>query len=100
MMKTRATAMDVDLFLDTRYCGFYPISRIEEYFAAYEEKAESYVSQLDWDEVLLYAIYAYDKETQGIISADFMLLRMPYARYVRLCAEISENCRLFFKRNK
>lgn len=92
-----AAAMDVHLYLDSVYYGFFPISKIESHFAEYEHNAELYRDILDWDEVLLYAILAYDDSSETMLSAEFMLMRIPYDRFVRLRSSISENCRLFFK---
>jgi hypothetical protein len=54
--------------------------------------------ELDWDEVVLYAIYSYS-EDNSFISADFMQLRLSYSRYLELASKISDRCRLFFKSN-
>ena len=69
------------------------------YGAEYEEKAEKLAEKIDWDEAVLYAILLYDSETQACISADFMLYRLDYSRYVKLCGKIAPNCRLFIKRS-
>lgn len=93
-------ANDVDLYINSVYCGFWSLSKIEEYFDEYSQKAKELAEFIDWDEVILFAVYNYDGEKQTFISADFMLLRMNYDRYVALCKKLSKDCRLFFIRNK
>ncbi|MDD6278853.1 MAG: hypothetical protein ACI4JE_04595 [Ruminococcus sp.] len=90
---------ETSLFIDTNYQGFFQNCVIEEYMAEYEEKAEKLAEKIDWDEAVLYAILLYDSETQACISADFMLYRLDYSRYVKLCGKIAPNCRLFIKRS-
>ncbi|MCQ2469729.1 MAG: hypothetical protein MJ100_07970 [Ruminococcus sp.] len=91
--------MDIDLYIETVYHGFYPLYEIYERFIDYYWQAVETAKLLDWDEVVLYAIFAYNRETQGFVAADFMCLRMPYSRYVALCSKISKNCRVFCLRN-
>lgn len=97
---TEAAAMDVHLYLDSNYYGSFPIDRIEAYFSRYEQNAELIRNMLDWDEVLLYAVYVYSKDNEMLLSAEFMLMRIRYDRFAKLCSTLSDNCRLFFKRNK
>ena len=92
--------MDIDLYIDSVYCGFHPIETIDELRREYYEKAVKKAAIIDWDEVILYAIYSYDDKTQGFISADFMCLRMNSMRYYELCSKISKNCRLFCLKNR
>ena len=92
--------MDIDLYIDSVYFGFFPIETIEEYRLEYYEKAAEKAKLLDWDEVVLYAIYSYDEATQGFISAEFTCLRMNFTRYAELCSKISKNCRLFCLKNR
>lgn len=92
-------ARDIELYIDSVYCGSWPLSKIEEYFCEYSRKADNMAEYIDWDEVVLYAVFSYDGEKQTFLSADFMLLRMDYSRYTELCSKISKDCRLFFKRN-
>lgn len=91
---------DIDLYIDSVYCGFWELSKIEEYFDEYYSKAHDYARQIDWDEIILYAVLCFDGEKQTFISADFMLLRMEYERYIELCDKLSKNCRLFFVSNR
>lgn len=93
-------ARDIDLYINSVYCGFWPLNKIEEYFSEYSQKAASLAEYIDWDEVILYAVFSYDDEKQTFISADFMLIRMDYRRYVELNDKISKNCRMFFVQNK
>ncbi len=91
--------MDIDLYIETVYHGFFPLEDILERYNEYYYQALETAKLLDWDEVVLYAIFAYNVETQGFVAADFMCLRMTYKRYVMLCSKISKNCRVFCLRN-
>ncbi|MBR6669231.1 MAG: hypothetical protein IKL31_00585 [Ruminococcus sp.] len=88
----------IDIYKNSKYCGYTDISEINEYLSEYETNAAQMLEDLDWDEVVLYAIYSYDNDS-SLISADFMLLRLSYPQYVKLASKISKNCRLFFKSN-
>lgn len=92
--------MDIDLYINSVYHGFHPIETIESIRKEYYEKAIRKTEIIDWDEVVLYAIYSYDETTQGFISADFMCLRMNFSRYMQLCSKISRTCRLFCLKNR
>lgn len=92
-------ARDIDLYLNCAFCGCWPLDKIEEYFSEYREKAAELADDIDWDEIILYAIYSYDGEKGTFLSADFMLLRMDNLRYTQLCDRISPDCRLFVMRN-
>ncbi|MBQ1519789.1 MAG: hypothetical protein IIZ53_08075 [Ruminococcus sp.] len=92
--------MDIDLYINSVYHGFHPIETIESIRKEYYEKAIRKAEIIDWDEVVLYAIYSYDETTQGFISADFMCLRMNFSRYMQLCSKISRTCRLFCLKNR
>ncbi|MBQ8296185.1 MAG: hypothetical protein IJX77_00200 [Ruminococcus sp.] len=93
-------ARDIDLYINSSFCGFWPLDKIEEYFLEYSQKAEALSEYIDWDEIILYAVLCYDGDKQTFLSADFMLIRMDYSRYIELNSKISGNCRMFFKRNK
>ncbi|MCR5111810.1 MAG: hypothetical protein K6B38_13060 [Ruminococcus sp.] len=92
--------MDIDIYIDSVYYGFHPIETVEDYFKEYRRIAAEKVRKIDWDEVILYAIYSYDETTQGFISAEFMCLRMNFSRYTELCSKISKTCRLFCLKNR
>lgn len=92
-------AHDIDLYINSKFCGFWPLDKIEEYFQEYSQKAAELAEYIDWDEIILYAVLSYDEEKQTFISADFMLLRMDYSKYAALNDKVSKNCRMFFKRN-
>lgn len=93
-------AVDIDLYLNSVYNGFWGLDTIEEFFEEYREDALELAQIIDWDEVVLFAIFCYDSETDEFISADFMKIRMNYDRYVELASKISPCCRLFFVRNE
>lgn len=93
-------SFDIDLYVDSSYNGFWPPEVIEDYFQEYHSKATELARNIDWDEIILYAIYCFDEETEAFISADFMLLRMDYCRYCKFAEKIAPGCRLFFVRNQ
>lgn len=92
-------ARSIDLYFNSGFAGSWPMQNIELYFDEYYNSASDLAEDIDWDEVVLYAIYCYDEADTSLISADFMLLRMSYKRYVKLCQKVSRNCRLFIIRN-
>lgn len=87
--------MDVELYIDSKFQGFFPRDVIEERFESAREKAESMLPELEWDDVVLYAIFAYDEETEALISADLMCLCLSRYEYAKLYRKISKSCRLF-----
>lgn len=90
---------DIDVYFNSIYCGFQDIDKIEEYFEEYYMDALELAEIIDWDEIVLFAIFDYDGESQALISADFMKIRMNYDRYTELENKLSKDCRLFFVRN-
>lgn len=91
--------MEIDLYYNSVYCGFQPLDTIMEIQHEYYEEACRRAKHIDWDEIMLYAIFSYNDEDQGFISADFMMIRLTYKRYKELCGKISRTCRVFFVRN-
>ncbi|EWM53384.1 hypothetical protein [Ruminococcus flavefaciens] len=87
--------MDIDLYIDFIYHGFYRLDDIEERFDEYEAMAEDAAKDLNDDEVILFAIYAFDEDTQRFIYANFMLKRLKLDHYARVCERLSKFCRLF-----
>ena len=87
--------MDIDLYIDFIYHGFYRLDDIEERFDEYEAMAEDAAKDLNDDEVILFAIYAFDEDTQRFIYANFMLKRLKLEHYARVCERLSKFCRLF-----
>ena len=63
------------------------------------KQTEKILDYIDWDEIVLYAVYKYDNKSNSLISADFMILRMNKEKYINLAKKISPHCRLFFKEN-
>ena len=87
--------MDIDLYIDRVYHGFYPITAIEERFEEYRLIAEEAAKDISDDEVVLYAIYAFDYKTQRFIYANFMIKKLKLEHYARVCRRLSPFCRLF-----
>jgi len=71
------------------------IDTVDEQLIAFRHRADTLRSYIDWDEIILYAIYSYDDDN-ALVSADFMLVRMTYEKYVRFISTINQNCRPFF----
>lgn len=90
--------MDIELYIDSSYCGFYPIEIIKSYTIEYHLKARHMCKNLSSDSVVIYAIFSYDPKNQRFCSANFMTLTANYDKYVQLCSKISKNNRIFFVR--
>lgn len=93
-------AVDIELYLNTVYNGFWKLDAIENFFEEYHQAALELAQIIDWDEVVLFAIFSYDGETEEFISADFMKIRMNYDRYIDLMSKISPYCKLYIVRNQ
>ena len=91
-------ARDINLYINSLFRGSFELEHIEKLFSQYESKALFLSEFIEWDEVILYAVLQF--EDNKFISADFMLHRMPYNKYYELCRVISDDCRIFFKRNQ
>ncbi|MBQ6252728.1 hypothetical protein [Ruminococcus sp.] len=86
---------DIDLYIDFIYHGFYKLADIEERFDEYQAMAAEAAKDIGDDEVILFAIYAFDEDTQRFIYANFMLKRLTLEHYARVCERLSKFCRLF-----
>lgn len=91
--------MDIDLYIDFVYHGFYRLDDIEERFEEYRSMAEERSADLADDEVILFAIYGFEEETERFIYANFMLRRLKLDHYAKVCERLSKLCRLFCIRN-
>lgn len=87
--------MDIDLYIDFVYHGFYRLDDIEERFNEYKSLAEDAAKGISDNEVILFAIYAFDENTKDFIYANFMLKRLSLEHYARVCERLSKYCRLF-----
>ena len=90
--------MDIDLYIDSVYFGFFPIEEIEERFEEYRESAEEYLDELNDDEVIVYAIFKYEKDSEKILYANLMTVRLTYDEYAEICRSDNEYRRYFFVR--
>ena len=90
--------MDIDLYIDRVYHGFYPITAIEERFEEYRCLAEELSADIDDEDVIVYAIFSYDTESERILSLELMTERVAYDDYVRSYQSFSGYCRAFFVR--
>lgn len=87
--------MDIDLYIDFVYHGFYRLEDIEERFEEYRSMAENAAKDISDDEVILYAVYAFDDKTQRFLYANFMIKKLKLEHYQRVCQRLSSFCRLF-----
>lgn len=87
--------MDIDLYIDFVYHGFFRLDDIEERFAEYQSMAEEAAKDLATDEIVLFAIYAFDDESQRLLYANFMIRKLTVDHYARVCERLSGFCRLF-----
>lgn len=87
--------MDIDLYIDFVYHGFYRLPYIEEKFSEFQLLAEEASGDLGADEVILFAIYGFDEKTQNFIYANFMIKRLRLEQYAKVCSALSKTCRLF-----
>lgn len=91
--------MDIDLYIDFVYHGFYTLDYIEERFDEYHAAAQEAAKGLADDEVILYAIYAFDENSQRFLYANFMTMKLKLEQYTKACEKLSKHCRLFCIRN-
>ncbi|MDE5583987.1 MAG: hypothetical protein K2J08_09810 [Ruminococcus sp.] len=89
--------IDIDLYFNCCYCGFYPFYIIEEYLEEYSALASVMADSAEKNEIVLYAVITYNLNTGRILSADFMLIKMTFERYSTLCRKLSIRCRTFYE---
>ncbi|NLT09389.1 MAG: hypothetical protein GXY08_07795, partial [Ruminococcus sp.] len=58
--------MDIELYINSKFQGFFPLHVIEERFDNARAQAEAMLPEIEWDDVVLYAILAYDEESQAL----------------------------------
>ena len=90
--------MDIDLYVDRVYYGFYPISTIEERFEEQKQLANELAADIDEGEVIVYAIFNYEPDSERIVSLELITERLDYDDYVRSYQSFSGYCRAFFVR--
>lgn len=88
----------VDIYRNSHYCGFTDIESLNEQFLKFEKNAEKILDYIDWDEIVLYAVYKYDNKSNSLISADFMMLRMNKEKYINLAKKFHHTADYFSKR--
>lgn len=91
---------DIHVYRSSKYYGFHTFEKTEELFSSYRNRAVQAAEMIDWDEIILYAIYRYDAQTSAVVSAEFMILRMPYFVYRRLTSKLAPECRLFILKGR
>lgn len=90
--------MDVDLYIDSVYCGFYPLEYIENRVAEYRQLAEEAAGEIDDGDVIVYAVFKYENDSEKIIYANLMTAKMTYQEYAEICQSDTEYRRYFFIR--
>ncbi len=96
--RERQYRKDISLFVNSAYAGFQKLDTIEEYFEEYSQLADKTADNLSFNSVVLYAITEYIE--QEFISANFMLLEMPYEIYIEIAHKLQTGRRLFFVRGR
>lgn len=96
----RQMRRDIDIYINSRHCGFFDISGVEEYLTEYEKNAFEMAKKVSWNYIVLYAFFEYDNNSEAILSADFMLLEMPFEEYASLAERLCESSRFFFIRGR
>lgn len=86
----------IDIYADFVYQGFWGYNKVNELFTKYSLEAENLSENIDENEVVLYAIFYYEKKSHAMITADFMNIKIDYDSYVALADKIKRNCRIFF----
>ena len=89
-----------DLYINNKYCGFYPVEQIENIFRCFSDTSLELSDGIDWDEIILYAVMCYDAKKGGLISAGFSFSRMSYPSYIELCSQLPPSYRLFFRKKR
>ena len=92
--------MDIDVYVDFVYHGFFPLDNVEERFNEQLKAAEAVAEELNEDEVLIYAIYTYDQDSERIIAANFVTLLMSRVEYIDYCQSGDGYRRFFFLKGK
>lgn len=98
--RCRQIRNDINLYIDSYYAGFQRIELIEELFEEYKNEAMEKAKLVSWDSVMLYAIFEYDYPNQTFVSADFIMLEIPYDLYVELTEKLLGRTRFFFIRGR
>lgn len=91
---------DIYLYLDSRYAGFQCFETIEEYLAEYQQTASEKAKLTDWDSIVLYAVLEYGQEDERLLSANFVMLEIPYNDYVEFVQKLMNKTRFLFFRGR
>lgn len=98
--RTLNNCHEINLFKNSVYDGFVRYETIENLFSEYYNKALEEAQHLTWDSIILYGIIEYEENHQNIISANFMILEIPYGLYITAVRKLYKTCRLFFVRGR
>ncbi len=96
--RERQYRKDIDLYINSSYAGFQKLETIEDYFSDYRKSAEKMAEVVPPNSIILYAILEYNEQT--FISANFMLLEIPYDIYLELVQKLLNRTRVFFIRGR
>lgn len=92
--------MDIDVYVDFVYHGFFTLDNVEERFREQQKAAEAVAEELGADEVLIYAIYTYAQDSERILSVNFVTLLMSREEYIDYCRSGETYRRFFFVKGK
>lgn len=98
--RTLSKCSDINIFENSVFSGFSKSETVERLFSEYYQSALESSKDVSWDYVVLYAIIEYEKDSQKIISVNFMTLEIPYGLYIKTVRKLWINCRLFFVRGR
>ncbi len=79
--------MDIDIYVDSVYNGFFPVLIMEDLLNDHRAECASKAENIGEDDVLVYAVFSYEPDSQKIISLNLVCLVMPYSDYVGFVAE-------------
>jgi hypothetical protein len=88
--------MDIDLYVDSIYNGFFPMDVIEEFFEEHKQEAEEMLTDANDGEIIVYAVIKYEQDSEKIIYVNLMTEKMSYQKYVEICESDDEYRRYFF----
>ncbi len=96
--RERQYRKDIDLYINSNYAGFQKLETIEDFFGDYKKSAEKMAEAIPPNSIILYAILEYNEHS--FVSANFMLLEIPYDIYLELVQKLLNRTRVFFIRGR
>ena len=88
--------MDIDLYIDSVYSGFFTIKDIEKRIQEFRKLAEEAIKDANDDEIIVYAVFKYEKNSEKMVYANLMTEKITYQEYVGICKSDKDYRRYFF----